>query len=73
MANRVCHERWAADIGKQREWREECSDATDATRDSLAPLRTTAGICVVDRALYMFGGSQGRPNNSDIKEFGSWG
>jgi hypothetical protein len=51
------------------EWREECLGAAHATQNPSLPLRTTAGICVVDRALYMFGGSQGSPDNSDIYKY----
>jgi hypothetical protein len=51
------------------EWREECLGAVHPTQNPSLPLRTTAGICVVDRALYMFGGSQGSPDNSDIYQY----
>lgn len=65
----VKHRLRYADIGKQMEWREECLGAAHATQNPSLPLRTTAGICVVDRALYMFGGSQGSPDNSDIYKY----
>ncbi len=46
------------------EWREECLGAVHPTQNPSLPLRTTAGICVVDRALYLFGGGQGRAQHS---------